>query len=287
MKKALLSFVFLIGVFSASAQNSLLWKVEAENGEVSYLYGTYHLLGADYFQEKPQVTKAYQSARMVVVETVIDSSQIMQLATLSLMPGKSLKAMTDSMDYIILKEKLEPVIGMDLAIYDMVKPMALTTAYIGAIANELTPDSLKYGGLPMDLHFAKNAKSEGKTVMQLETMREQFEMLFNSKTVEEQLEELLEMVKEEDDSGEILVSIIQSYFQNDLDGLYKASMEWEYEPEEMEILIDNRNLNWIPKLEPELNKGGLFIAVGALHLPGEKGVITLLQEKGFKLTPLN
>ncbi|MGB0980431.1 MAG: TraB/GumN family protein, partial [Croceimicrobium sp.] len=167
------------------------------------------------------------------------------------------------------------------------KPMVLSTSYSVALAEKLTPDSLIYGGLPMDMYFARNAKLEGKELIKLETMKEQFEILFGSQTIEEQLADLLDIVKEDQKGSDVMMGILNAYFDNDLDGLYASSMDFDGESESMEVMIDDRNKNWIVSLEEPLQEGGLFIAVGALHLPGEKGLIKLLQAKGFKFTALN
>lgn len=61
-----------------------------------------------------------------------------------------------------------------------------------------------------------------------------------------------------------------------------------YKPEELdamdEVLVYSRNRDWIPKLEPILAEGDVFIAVGADHLLGKRGVVSLLQARGFKVT---
>lgn len=287
MKKAFFAFLLFVVAIPTQAQNSLLWKIESPQGKVSYLYGTYHLLGADYFKERPAVMEAYKASQKVVVETVIDSSKLMEFASLMMMPGYSLKEMTDSADYQLLKKELEPILGMDLMMFDIMKPMVLSTSYSVALAEKLTPDSLIYGGLPMDMYFARNAKLEGKELIKLETMKEQFEILFGNQTVEEQLADLLDIVKEDQKGSDVMMGILNAYFDNDLDGLYASSMEFDGESESMEVMIDDRNKNWIVSLEEPLQEGGLFIAVGALHLPGEKGLIKLLQAKGFKFTALN
>jgi len=51
-------------------------------------------------------------------------------------------------------------------------------------------------------------------------------------------------------------------------------------------MLVKRNLNWIPKIEDLIAKESTFIAVGAAHLAGSMGVINLLREKGFTLTPV-
>ena len=53
-----------------------------------------------------------------------------------------------------------------------------------------------------------------------------------------------------------------------------------------DILLYHRNQNWVEKLKSLLPEKSLMIAVGAGHLPGEKGVINLLRKAGFKVTPV-
>ncbi len=53
-----------------------------------------------------------------------------------------------------------------------------------------------------------------------------------------------------------------------------------------DILLYHRNLNWVKKLNELLPAKALVIAVGAGHLPGEKGVINLLRQYGYKVTPV-
>jgi len=288
MKKLILSLGAIIALtFNAKAQDqTLLWSVESPEGKVSYLYGTYHLLGADFLQERPSVLEAFENSNKVVVETIIDSAKLPELAPLSIMPGGSLKAMVDSADYTLLKSKLEPIMGMDLAMLDMLKPMVLSTSYAVATAKELTPDSLLYGGLPLDMYFARQGEKAGKEIKTLETLKEQMTMLMTGQSVEEQMDDLMEMIKT-DLSEEMTMGIILAYHANDLAAMYDAAMNSDLEGGNMELLIDKRNLNWVPLLEQDLQTGGVFIAVGALHLPGEMGLISLLQAKGYKLTALN
>ena len=52
------------------------------------------------------------------------------------------------------------------------------------------------------------------------------------------------------------------------------------------ILLYDRNANWAKKLNELMPKGGLVIAVGAGHLPGSKGVISLLRKAGYQVQPV-
>lgn len=49
-------------------------------------------------------------------------------------------------------------------------------------------------------------------------------------------------------------------------------------------MVFARNADWIPKLEKILATPNVFIAVGADHLTGPRGVVALLEKRGYKLT---
>ena len=53
-----------------------------------------------------------------------------------------------------------------------------------------------------------------------------------------------------------------------------------------DMLLYNRNENWAKKLEGLMAKNALVIAVGAGHLPGERGVINLLRKAGYIVEPV-
>ncbi len=54
----------------------------------------------------------------------------------------------------------------------------------------------------------------------------------------------------------------------------------------LESILYNRNRNWIPKIETQITKEITFIAVGAAHLGGDKGVLNLLRKKGYFVEPV-
>lgn len=289
MKKLILLFTFIFfGLFvkaQNSSANSLLWEISGPEGKVSYLFGTYHLLGSDFLKENTSLNKAYTSSKQVVVEMVMDSAQLPQMVPYYMMQG-SLKAMMDSTEYQMLATEIEPMLGAPIAMLDNMKPMALATMLSMQMAQSETPDTFLFEGSPIDLFFAAEAKKEAKKVVPLETMLEQVELLMNSQTIEDQLEGLVYLVTEKEEVRAMTQNTIKAYIEQDLAAMLQISNDYEDEMGEMSALIDDRNKNWIPKLLPLLDQGSTFIAVGALHLPGENGLIELLQNEGYALRPI-
>jgi uncharacterized protein YbaP (TraB family) len=104
------------------------------------------------------------------------------------------------------------------------------------------------------------------------SLERQVEMLIQDGFSGSPLEEFNELVAvyKEQDINEMLV-----LFEGD-------SLMTEYEDE----LLVTRNKNWIPKIERSVKKNPTFIAVGAMHLPGEYGVLNLLRMQGYILKPV-
>jgi uncharacterized protein YbaP (TraB family) len=51
-------------------------------------------------------------------------------------------------------------------------------------------------------------------------------------------------------------------------------------------LLDQRNIKWVEYLSPQFQQTSFFVAVGAGHLGGEKGLIKLLRNQGYTVTPI-
>ena len=125
------------------------------------------------------------------------------------------------------------------------------------------------------------SRSEDKNFLALETIDEQFAML-NSIPIEDQLDFTGEQYKDD----KLYYMLLDLYLANDLDAI-AAFLEEDPDFYKMEyILLTKRNLNWIPKIEEAINDESTFIAVGCAHLIGEKGVLALMRNKGYILTPI-
>lgn len=136
-----------------------------------------------------------------------------------------------------------------------------------------------------ELEFVKLAQEQKKEVLGLETVEEQM-TVFDNISYKSQAEDLVEMILEREKMISIFKEMTQSYKNQDINGLYEMIADQYEDAEEIDFLLTNRNKNWqerIPKMAANQN---VFFAVGAGHLGGEFGILNLLQEMGFTLTPI-
>ena len=166
---------------------------------------------------------------------------------------------------------------------ERIKPMFLSAL----TATDMSPTALQSGEvMSYEMELMKMAQEKEKETGGLETMEFQMSM-FDSIPYEAQATMLVEGIKNQDGGNEQFAEMVKLYKAQDINAMHQMIDEDEggvgdYE----ELLLVNRNLNWIPIMEKMMVEKPTFFAVGAGHLGGTKGVVTLLQEAGYTVQPL-
>ncbi|HLT80825.1 MAG TPA: TraB/GumN family protein [Cyclobacteriaceae bacterium] len=264
----------------------IFWEVSG-NGltRPSYLFGTYHLLSGAYLKKLPRVEAAFEGASGVVVESEIDSSKIVQMFSMLVMKDKKLSDLVSEDDYQLVADEIQKSTGTPMELMAQFKPafitVMLTVTYARAAGSSEPAD---YEGPPLDAYFASTGREKKKAVSTFETMEEQMSLLFDHYTVEEQAKQLVDFVKSKEEMVTVQDDLLSLYLRHDLDGLYKLYQKYEKRFGDTSWLLDERNVNWMKQLPAMLAEGDKFIAVGALHLAGEKGLVELLRKQGYTVT---
>ncbi|GAB3565975.1 TraB/GumN family protein [Spirosoma luteolum] len=284
MRHLLLFLLLLSGRLGAQ---SLLWEVSG-NGltRPSYLFGTYHILKDSYLQQAPLVRGAFERAEGVVVETTVDSSAMLNMAVRALMPGKTLQQLISTDDYSLVANEFKKTTGYDLAMFSLMKPIMAATTLSLAYAEQESDTLHRFSGQPLDLFFAAEATRRHKTLVPLETMEQQMAFLFDHDPVEKQATDLVTMVKEKDTMRGTGRQLTDLYLAGNLDGLVTLSRQYEDKYGDMAYLVNDRNRTWMQRLPGLMTVRPTFVAVGALHLPGPDGLISLLRQQGYTLKPV-
>ena len=127
----------------------------------------------------------------------------------------------------------------------------------------------------------------GKELNGFETVDFQLNMLFGD-PIAEQAEDLLEVIRDEEKMAQFSIKLYQAYMNQDIDKVHELMLEPDMgmEPEDEEEMLTDRNENWAKQLATILPNKSVFICVGAGHLPGEKGLLNLLRQAGYTITPV-
>lgn len=294
---------FVFGLFStmmlfvSTAQAQLLYKISGKDAKgTSYIVGTYHLANASFAEKITGSGEALANVEQVYGELDFndalnpDSARVLS-SMMTLPEGQALKTVLTEEQFKKLDAFSATIfgigIGNDMLFSQMGKmsPAAIGQTltlmmYIKKNADKVDPQNL------IDNYFQIQAKNAGKKVGGLETMSYQANVLFGSSTLERDIELLMCLVDNGDIYEEITEELTDAYYSQDINAVEKA-INYEFgnkcdsTPEEKDILIYNRNANWL-KLMPAImkEKPTLFV-VGAGHLPGERGVIQLLRNAGY------
>ena len=294
--------LFLIGfAWNGKAQKtenlekSLLWKVTGNGIKPSYIYGTIHIIGEDDFFLTTNTKRCFKKTKCLVLEIDMSNLVAMSMKMLSLAPMKGNKKLADFLseeDYTLIKDYFEKesknseLKMLPFAVIENWQPMLLEAfLYRDVIEKPVREYEMELLGM------AKKKKRKMK-YGGLETVEDQMNA-FSTISYEDQATGLLNMVKEIQSQDEIAVKefeqMVNLYKEQDIEGLLEVitvSDKIENPEEFKRNFINRRNRNWIPKIGEFAKKQATFFAVGAGHLAGEEGLISLLKNEGYKLTPL-
>ena len=288
--KSLLTLaVTFAAVTTASAQ--VLYKVEG-NGltSPSYVFGTHHLAPVSVIEEFGAAAPFKEVSQVVGEIDMTQDQMSMALAMQGhmLAPSDStLSKVISPEDYAVVNEQFKkwaPMPGMDLTMLEPMKPMAVNTMVVVGMTRDAMP-----GFNPeeqLDGWFQTTGQKEGKKIIPLETVEQQATILFDTTPISFQADALVEMLKNPDKAVSQTKTLTEAYMAQDLDKMLQLSEEDDEHPEFMIALLDRRNADWLTKLPGIFKEGPTFVAVGALHLAGDKGIIEGLRKAGYTVTPI-
>jgi len=290
MKKLSAGFLATFFAVAAMAQenkeNTLLWKISGNGLEKpSYLYGTIHLICADDALLSKNLKKAISECDEVYFEVDMDNIFEMMgaMSKMKMNGDTTLQELLSETDYKKVKSYFEDKGSMlPFSMLETYKPM-------------LAASTLEQGDMPcentamMEQVIMKEAKAYNKKIKGLETMSYQAGVLDSIpyKLQAEQLVDYIDKANKGEMEDKAMEEMFRAYKNQDLNKLEAMMMDSEAGIAAFtDILLYHRNRNWVEKLRTLLPHRSLVIAVGAGHLPGEKGVISLLRKEGYKVTPV-
>lgn len=294
MRKALLLAAALI-VSLTYAQAQILYRISGKGLESpSYIVGTYHLAPASFVDSIPGLNKAIENTNQVCGELdMMDAfkrENATRLLKSQMLPeGVTLSSLFTAEQLTRLNAVLLEVMGTNLedeafaAQMEKMSPVALSTSLTLAAY-------MKESGAfnPMDLidnYFQMLALQNGKAVKGFETVDFQMEVLYGA-PVEKQANDLMCLVDHFDKANEMVNLITTAYFSQDLKQIEEAleqesTIDCGTTPEDEDVLINNRNRNWVEMMPEMMAEQPTLFVVGAAHLCGEKGVLKLLEKAGY------
>ncbi|HLG40081.1 MAG TPA: TraB/GumN family protein [Chitinophagaceae bacterium] len=296
MKKVSAGFLLSLWTLAGCAQqtqdkispndNTLLWKISG-NGltKASYLYGTIHMICAGDAMLSNNLKNIIKKADEVYFEVDLDNMMEMfsVLPKMKMRGDTTLQELLSPEEYEKVKNYFESKGSMfPFSMLETFKPiLALSTLQEGSMECEETA--------MMEAVIMKEAKANSKKVRGLETMSYQAGVLDSIpyKIQAEQLVSYIDNISKNKEENKELEDMMDAYKSQNLKKLEELMMKTDMGIGSFtDILLYNRNRNWVAKLRDLMPERSLLVAVGAGHLPGDQGVINLLRKTGYTVTPI-
>jgi uncharacterized protein len=268
-------------------ENSLLWKISG-NGlqKPSYLFGTMHILCKQDAGLSENFKSAIANADKVYFELDMDNLFDM-LGAMNKMKMKNDTTLADLLS-VAEYEKVKKFFESK----NMMLPFSMLEKYKPFVASSMIMEA----SVPCDEQVAmeqvimEEAQKNKKKIEGLETTAYQMS-IFDSIPYKEQAQQLLKMVADDGKSAASVkefADMMKAYKEQDLKKLADMiNSDAEGLAKYQDILLNNRNRNWVAKLKTAMVNHSLIVAVGAGHLPGDQGVIKLLQKAGYTVEALS
>lgn len=284
--------VLLAVVLAASCAKAQIFYRISGNGltEPSYLFGTHHLAPLSVI-DSVGARQALADAKAVVGE--IDMTQD-QMALAMKMQPHMLAPADSTLTKVLGEERMKrygemfpqyaPMPGMQLQMLDMMKPMVVNAMVTVGLIQKSMPEFK--ADQQLDAFFQKEAKAAGKEVLPLETAEEQAVILYDLTPISQQAEALCELFDNPEAAEASARKLNAAYARGDLDAMLELTKSEDVNPAFFEALLYNRNDNWMKLLPAMMAERPCFIAVGALHLAGPRGLAAQLRKLGYTVQAL-
>ena len=278
-----LSFCTTSAAQTAARGKSFLWKVQA-GSKVLYLAGSVHALGADAYPLPAAYENAFTAAGTLVEE--INLAEADQLSAAPMLLAKGLYTDGRTFENTVSKDTATLVAsrlkgtGIPMEMVRTMKPWMVMLLITAFEAQKAGLDA----SLGLDKYFFDKARAAGKTLQALETAESQIDR-FDKMPDSLQEQMLRSTLSELDTQDNSVAAMIAAWRRGDAAALEKMALSsFDGYRGAYASLIVERNNNWVPQIEACMAKPQpCFVVVGAAHLIGPDGLLTLLKKKGYKI----
>ena len=265
---------------------SFLWQVNSPTNTV-YLLGSLHFLQEDYYPLSDSIQAAFEDAETVVFEADIGQLSTAEAAFFLIEraepeAGEALQEVLPPETYQQVQQATDDL-GLPMAFFQSTEPwflaLSLTSAQLLSLGFDPT-----YG---VDQYLYNQAQAAEKNILALETVEQQAN-LFEQLSVEDQRQLVQQTLIELDTLDTWFKAMIDAWLVGDAAGLADYLLtSFEAYPQVQQILLRDRNRNWLPQVETFLQDDeDYLVVVGAAHLVGEGNLLELLAQQGYSAEQL-
>lgn len=277
--------VLCLAAASARAEpfeRGLLWRISRPGVAPSHLFGTLHLPDARLQHLPEPVERAFVGSRRFIMEMYPDEFVAARFVEGGqLPPPVSLAGLLEAPVYARLAELLAAR-GLPETQLARLKPWAALLALTGHRATD--------GLVTIDNALYIKARFANMRVEELESVEEQI-AVFDDVPLPSQLALLEAYVAGHGRLPEMVEATVSAYLRRDLAAIHRARRVIERGAAGLsghhgvfeKKFVHDRSVVMAHRMQAHLRSGRSFVAVGALHLYGERGILNLLRQDGWRL----
>ncbi|MGC4103659.1 TraB/GumN family protein [Ferruginibacter sp.] len=262
--------------------NTLLWQISGKQLPApSYLFGTFHLICKSDIPFGAQLKTAVKTAREMYMELDMDDPATVMggLLLMNMKGDTTLKSLYTKEEYEKVSAFFNDTLHTPVSMLGSMKPFFL----MAMLYPKMLPCKTMSG---VEEELVKLAKENKKEIKGLETMAFQASV-FDSIPYKQQAMELLKTIDSLESYKKYFANMVEVYKNQQMDKMEDLMTKSEFGMEDnQDLLLDNRNKNWVQQLNTIMKKESVFIAVGAGHLMGDMGLISLLRKEGYTVLPI-
>jgi uncharacterized protein len=261
-----------------------LWRIERGTAPPSHIMGTMHVADPRVRDLPAPIRAAFEASEQAAFELLMTPEERQVIGQMQVShEGKSLAELVDRETYeeaVALAARY----GIPEDAVDRIPPGALACLF------QTPPEEFRRrseGDLFLDLWLIQWAYDLGMRVVALEKLEEQL-ALFDEAPEQDQAEMLRQILDRLEEDPDALERLVKDYLAGDMRRVFRE-MEAELEGNPgarafKKAFLDDRNHRMVERMAPLLERGNAFVAVGAAHLPGDEGMLHLLERQGYQVT---
>jgi uncharacterized protein YbaP (TraB family) len=278
----LLASVWPAAASSGRFSHGVLWRIHYRDKPPSHVFGTIHVADPRLAALPAPVAQAFASARSLTLEFTADRFAREHFLEAALFPDpQTLEDEIGARDFERVVERLAPL-GLSRAFIRKLKPW-------GVLINLRNPRGATPGAYPtLDEQLLSGAQSRRLPLYTMESVGEQI-FTFDEFPMASQVALLRDALEHEAELIEMAERTLDAYLARDLDGIWRIQLDFvrrhpQIAPHNavfVKRVIYDRSVVMAYRMQRQLRRGEAFVALGALHLHGPKGVLNLLEQDGF------
>lgn len=268
--------------FAQAENTSVLYEISGGGlAHHSYVFGTIHLRDKRVFEQvhdkKDSLWYCFKHCDIIAGELKFDKKEIKEAAMDKVMmpEGVSLASLMSPGDYEKVKAYAKETLGWKAILVDRIKPLFTISLFTEAMEKA----DYKY---PLDVYLQEQGEKKKKEIAGIETIDEQMQAL-SAMSLTDQAKDLVDFVNDPTDSRAEFEKMIGLYRERKLLDLYEVITISGMSDSVEAALLTDRNKLMAYRIETMMLRKPVFAAIGAAHLPGDKGVLELLRKKGYKI----